>query len=101
MLVNSKVEIPYAEIEAFCRENHIRSLAFFGSILRDDFTPDSDIDVLVEFEDDFIPGLSFFRIEMELSEIIGHKVDLNTAGFLSPYMLDDVIKNSRVIYVAA
>ncbi len=97
MLVNLKVEIPYAEIEAFCRKNHIRSLAFFGSILRDDFTPDSDIDVLIEFENDFTPGLSFFRIETELSEIIGYKVDLNTAGFLSPYILDDVIKNSRVI----
>lgn len=101
MIVNLKIEIPYAEIEEFCMENHIRSLAFFGSVLRDDFNPDSDIDILVEFEDDFTPGLDFFRIEIELSEIIGYKVDLNTVGFLSPYMLDDVIKSSRMIYDAA
>ncbi len=73
---------------AFCRTHHIRRLSLFGSVLRADFSDASDIDVLVEFEPGHVPGLAFFGMEMELSEILGRKVDLNTPRFLSPYFRD-------------
>jgi len=72
-----RIQIFKEKIAAFCRRNHIRSLSFFGSVLRDDFRPDSDVDVLVEFEPGQEPGLmEIVAMEMELSEILGHKVDL-------------------------
>ncbi len=71
------IDIAKEKIETFCQRNHIRSLAFFGSVLRDDFSPESDIDVLVEFESSFAPGLmKMTDIENELSAILGHEVDL-------------------------
>jgi hypothetical protein len=101
MSMSVGVEIPKEQIEAFCRRNHIRRLAFFGSVLRDDFTPESDVDVLVEFEPGTRVGLRFFGMEQELSEILGRKVDLNTPGFLSRYFRDEVIAEAEVLYVAA
>lgn len=71
-------------IAEFCRRHHIQRLAFFGSVLRDDFNAESDVDVLVEFASGHTPGLAFFDMEEELSLIIGRRVDLNTASFLSP-----------------
>ena len=82
------INIEQAKIEAFCKKNHIFKLAFFGSVLRDDFKPQSDVDVLVEFEKDHVPGLKFFSMEQELSEILDQKVDLNTPKFLSKYFRD-------------
>jgi hypothetical protein len=82
----------------FCRQNHIRRLAFFGSVLREDFSPDSDVDVLVEFEPGYIPGLSFFRMQDELSQILGRKVDLNTPHSLSRYFRDLVLAEAEVQY---
>jgi len=79
-----RMSINREQIEQFCRRHHIRELAFFGSVLRDDFGPESDVDVLVEFEPGHVPGLAFFSMEEELSGILGRKVDLNTRGFLSP-----------------
>jgi hypothetical protein len=71
------IEVSKERIAAFCRRNHIRSLSFFGSVLRDDFRPDSDVDVMVEFEPGQEPGLmEIVAMETELSEILGHKVDL-------------------------
>ena len=96
------VEVDGLKIAEFCRRNGIRKLSLFGSILRDDFRPDSDIDVLVEFELGSRVGL--FRLtgmEIELSEVLGHKVDLNTPGFLSPYFRDRVLTEARPQYVAA
>jgi hypothetical protein len=78
------------KIAEFCRRHHIRKLALFGSVLRDDFGPQSDVDVLVEFEPGHVPGLAFFTMELELSEIVGRKVDLNTPQFLSRYLRDRV-----------
>lgn len=89
------------KIAAFCRRHHIRRLALFGSVLRDDFGPDSDIDVLVEFESGHVPGLAFFGMEIELSEILGRKVELNTAGFLSPHFRNDVLAEAEEQYVAS
>jgi hypothetical protein len=99
--MNLKINIPEEKIVAFCRHNQIRKFAFFGSVLRDDFTPASDVDVLVEFEPGTRVGLRFFDMEQELSGIIGRKVDLNTAGFLSKYFREKVISEAEVIYDAA
>jgi predicted nucleotidyltransferase len=96
-----KIKVPRKKLEAFCKRNHIQKLAFFGSVLRDDFGPKSDVDVLVEFERGKTPGLAFFRMQSELSEIIGHKVDLNTPGFLSKYFREQVMREAQVQYVKA
>jgi predicted nucleotidyltransferase len=85
-------------IEQFCQRHHIRKLAFFGSVVRDDYNPQSDIDVLVEFEPDFTPGLDFFLIEAELSNILGRKVDLQTASFLSPEILRSALSEAITAY---
>jgi len=96
-----KIAVPKGQIAEFCRRHHIRKLALFGSVLREDFRPDSDIDVLVEFEPDHIPGLiRFAGMELELSDMLGgRKVDLNTPKFLSPYFRDEVLKEAEVQYV--
>lgn len=90
------LKIPEAEVAAFCQRHHIRKLAFFGSVLRDDFGSDSDVDVLVEFEPGHIPGLQFFSMERELSEILGRKVDLNTPSFISSSFRDDVLQGAVI-----
>ncbi len=96
-----RIEIPQQELAEFCRRNRIRRLALFGSVLREDFGPDSDIDVLVEFEPDTHVGLRFFELEAELAEILGRDVDLNTPGFLSKYFRDRVLAEAEVLYDAA
>lgn len=96
-----RIKVPRKKIAAFCQRHHIRKLAFFGSVLREDFGPSSDIDVLVEFEPGHVPGLAFFSMQDELSQILGRKVDLNTQGFISKYFRDEVLRLSQVEYVAA
>ncbi len=72
-----QIEVPKDNVEAFCRRNHIRSFAFFGSVLREDFGPGSDIDVLIEFEQAYRPGLmELVEMQEELTRIFGQKVDL-------------------------
>jgi predicted nucleotidyltransferase len=93
-------EISKEKIAEFCRKHHIRKLALFGSVLREDFRSESDIDVLVEFEPGHVPGLAFFTMEEELSEILGHKVDLHTPQFLSRYFRDRVMADAEIQYVA-
>jgi predicted nucleotidyltransferase len=97
----SKIQIifPKERIAEFCRKHHIKKLAIFGSALRPEFRTDSDIDVLVEFEPDHVPGLAFFAMADELSEILGRKVDLNTPQCLSRYFRDKVLKEAVVQYV--
>ena len=99
--MSPKIPIDQDKIAEFCRRHHIRKLALFGSVLRDDFGPNSDVDVLVEFEPGHVPGLAFLAMEAELSEILGRKVDLNTPNFLSPYFRDLVLTEAEVYYVAA
>jgi hypothetical protein len=99
-MAGAPIEIPKERIAEFCRRNRIRRLALFGSALRDDFGPDSDVDVLVEFEPGVRVGLRFFTMERELSEILGRKVDLNTPGFLSRYCRDEVLAEVEVQYRA-
>ena len=87
-------------LQAFCRRNYIRKLALFGSVLRPDFHPDSDIDVLVEFDPAHTPGLfDIARMERELSDIFGgRQVDLRTPQDLSPYFRQAVIDKAEVQY---
>jgi predicted nucleotidyltransferase len=96
----SNVLLPAEEIAEFCRKNRIRRLALFGSVLRDDFGPDSDIDVLVEFESGHRLGYAFFGLQDELSRLLGHKVDLNTREDLSRYFRDQVVRTAEPIYEA-
>ena len=95
-----RVEIPHDQIAEFCRRYRIRKLALFGSVLRDDFGPDSDVDVLVEFEPGHTPGFGFVTIQDELSTLLGRKVDLNTANNLSRYFRDEVVRDAGVLYAA-
>ena len=97
----AKPQFDHDRIAAFCRRHRIRRLALFGSVLRDDFSAGSDVDVLVEFEPGAKTGLAFFGMQDELSEIIGRKVDLHTPGFLGPRIRDHVLKETQDIYVAA
>jgi predicted nucleotidyltransferase len=94
-----RISLPKKKIAEFCRKHHIKKLAIFGSALRPDFRADSDIDVLVEFEPGQVPGLAFFAMADELSEILGHKVDLNTPQCLSRYFRDKVLQEAVVQYV--
>jgi predicted nucleotidyltransferase len=98
MLEQLALQIPQEEIAAFCRRHHILRLALFGSVLRGDLGPDSDIDVLVEFDPNHIPGLAFFAMQYELSQILGYEVDLNTPHFLSPYFRQQVHDEAAVIF---
>ncbi len=99
-MTRAKLEIPKEQVAEFCRRHHIHRLALFGSVVRDDFQSDSDVDVLVEFEPGFVPGLEFFALETELSEIFGRRVDLNTPSFLSKYFRDRALAEAEVHYVA-
>lgn len=94
-----KINISQKQLDEFCQRNHITKLALFGSVLRDDFKAESDIDILIEFEPDRIPGLAFFEMEAELTQILGRKVDLNTPGFLSPKIRAKVEQEAVVQYV--
>lgn len=95
------IPIPEQAIAEFCRRNHIRRLALFGSIIHDDFRPDSDIDVLVEFEPGRTPGWEFFAMQEDLTGLLGRKVDLNTVEWLSKYFRDEVQREAEVIYERA
>jgi predicted nucleotidyltransferase len=93
------INIPKKGIEEFCKKHHIRKLSLFGSILREDFNPESDVDILVEFDPAHIPGLiRLAGMEIELTKILGHKVDLRTAQDLSHYFRDEVIESAEVQY---
>jgi predicted nucleotidyltransferase len=87
-----------SQIEKFCRKHHIRKLALFGSVVRDDFGPHSDIDVLVDFEPEHIPGFDFFLIEAELSKLFNRKVDLQTLNFLSTEIRQSVLSEAVTAY---
>ena len=100
-MAEPQIPIPEKQIIAFCQRNQIRTLSLFGSVLREDFGPDSDVDVLVEFEPGTRVGLRFFGLEIELSEMLGRKVDLNTPGFISDYFRDEVMAEAEVQYDAA
>lgn len=95
------ISIPKDKIKAFCIRNRIRRLSLFGSVLRDDFGPESDVDILVEFEDESTPGFfGLMKMQDELTEILGRKVDLRTPNDLSRYFKDDVVREAVVQFYA-
>ena len=99
-LTELPIAIPAPAIADFCARHHIRRLSLFGSILTDRFRPESDVDMLVEFDSNHIPGLfTFVGMEMELTGIVGRKVDLRTAEDLSRYFRAEVVAGALPIYV--
>lgn len=100
--MSSHIPIPVEQVTAFCQRHPIRKLALFGSVLRDDFSPESDIDVLVEFlPHACISLLDMVSLEMELTTLLGRQVDLRTPQELSRYFRDKVIDSSEVLYERA
>lgn len=101
-MCKTRISLPKDRIAEFCKRNRVRRLSLFGSALREDFGPDSDVDILVEFEPGTRIGLiRLSGLEIELGEIVGRKVDLNTAGFLSKYYRDQILTEADVQYDAA
>jgi predicted nucleotidyltransferase len=99
--VSLGIAIDHERIVEFCRRNRVRRLSFFGSVLRDDFGPASDVDVLVEFEPEATVGyFSMSRMEQELTEMFGRRVDLRTPKELSRYFRDQVLSDAQEEYVA-
>ena len=99
-VVNERFDISPDVIARFCRKHHIRWLALFGSVLREDFGPNSDIDLVVEFEPGQVPGLiTLAGMEFELSELVGGRVvDMNTPRSLSKYFRDRVLSEAEVVH---
>lgn len=96
------VSIDRDAVSAFCRRHHITRLALFGSVLRNDFRPDSDVDVLVEFQVGHVPGLKFVSIEREFPGLLhGRRVDMVAPKFLNPRIRDQVLRSAEPLYVAA
>lgn len=100
-MLDQNISIPEESVRDFCQRHKIKNLAFFGSILGSSFKPESDVDVLVEFEPGYVPGFEFFSMQEELTEIIGRPVELHTPNFLSPHFRENVIREAKVLYAAA
>jgi len=96
-----KLAVSPDRIAEFCRQHHIRKLSLFGSVLREDFSPDSDVDVLVEFEPGAVIGWKIVTIEEEMSDLMGHPVDLKTPDDLSRHFREKVVNAAQVVYERA
>lgn len=96
----STLQIDTNVIADFCRRHHIRRLSLFGSRLRGDFRPDSDVDLLVEFEPGHIPGYAFFSMQEELSDLLGLPVDFRTPAELNGRFRDEVLRIAEPLYAA-
>src|SRR5438105_13942800 len=95
----ARLQIDSLQLAEFCHRHHVRRLSLFGSVLRDDFRPDSDVDVLVEFEPGRVVGLRIGQMEQELTEMLdGRTVDLRTPNELSRYFRDEVLREARILY---
>ena len=100
-MIDAAVKIPEEQIAEFCRRNHISRLSLFGSVLTEDFGPNSDVDVLVEFEPGCTPGLAIIRIEDELSALLGgRKVDLVIENALNWRLKKRVLATAEVRYAS-
>ena len=99
-ILPARIDIPREEIAEICRRRRVRRLALFGSVIRDDFTPQSDVDVLVEFEPGYVDGFGFFDMRYELIDLLKREVDLHTPASLSPYFRQEVLDEAEEIYVA-
>ncbi len=96
----ARIDIPREEIAEVCRRYRVHRLALFGSVIRDDFRPESDVDVLVEFEPGYAAGFEFFDMRYELIDLLNREVDLHTPASLSPYFRQEVLDEAEEIYVA-
>ncbi len=97
--MNANFTVDRETIRAFCRRNRIRKLAFFGSVLREDFTPRSDVDVMVEFEPEARVGLiALAGMELELGRLFGQRAEIHTVKGLNPMFRDEVIESAEVQY---
>ena len=95
----ARIDLDQTAVEAFCRKHGLRKLSLFGSVLREDFRPDSDVDVLVEFRQGVRAGyMTMAAMERELSALLGRRVDLRTPAELSRYFRDDVLQAAEVRY---
>ena len=100
--MRTRIDVPKQKIAEFCQRNHIRRLAFFGSVLRPDFSPESDIDVLVEFEPSARVGLiTLAGMEIELSDLLGRRAEMHTIKGLNSYFRDEVLTVAEVQYEQA
>jgi uncharacterized protein len=100
--MSARIEIPREKIAEFCRRNRIRRLSLFGSVLRDDFTPESDVDVLVEFEPDARVGMiRLAGMEIELGRLLGRRAEMHTVKGLDPYFRKEVLSVLEVQYEQA
>jgi len=100
--MNTRIEIPKDEIAGFCRRHSIRRLALFGSVLRDDFSPESDVDVLVEFEPGARVGLiALAGMEIDLGRLLGRRVEMHTLKGLNPHFREEVLGLAEVHYEQA
>ncbi|MDB4950712.1 MAG: polymerase subunit beta [Gemmatimonadetes bacterium] len=95
---DATIALPREEVAAFCRHNHIRRLSLFGSSMRGDSGPKSDVDLLVEFDPGHRLGFAFFALQDELSRIVGRQVDLHTREDLSRYFRDQVVRTAQLVY---
>ncbi len=100
-MMKPRIEVPQDELARFCRAHHIKKLSLFGSILREDFDAESDVDVLVEFEPGHVPGLGFVSMESELSQLLGRRVDLVSPKFLNRRIRDKVLDSAVVQYAGS
>ena len=99
MVQKTRIDIPTPELAELCRRHHIRKLMLFGSVLRADFGPDSDIDILVEFEPNHFVGFRIFQVEEELSQLFGgRKIDLVNPKFLNRHLKERVLASAQVHY---
>lgn len=97
--ITPKINVPMQKIESFCQDNHIQALALFGSVLTENFRNSSDVDILVQFETQHIPGLiRLSQLELELGEIFKRPVDLRTPKDLSRYFRNEVITGAYHLY---
>lgn len=100
--MSARIPIPRDQVATFCQRNHVRRLALFGSVLRDDFTEDSDIDILVEFEPNHPVGfLGLAGMEIELSRILGRRAEIHTVPGLNPHFRDEVLQAAETQYEQA
>ena len=97
--MSARIDIPKEKVAEFCRRNRIRRLRLFGSVLRDDFGPESDVDVLVEFEPGARVGLiTLAGMEIELSQVLGRRAEMHTIKGLNPRFRDEVLRTAEEQY---
>ncbi len=101
-MIDPILNLPFERIREICSRYHVRELSIFGSALRYDFRPDSDVDLLVEFEPDARIGLiEFGQLQQDLETLFARKVDLGTKRSLRPVLRDEILASARTVYAAA